>query len=75
MSEITEADLRAMIIAAAKEHAPSLLRNGISQWCAANNVNRARVNEFINGKRLPTSDILRALGLRWAIIKDGENAR
>lgn len=42
--------------------------SGVSAWCTANGVAKARASEFLAGKRLPTTDILNALGLEWRVM-------
>jgi len=42
---------------------------GVTAWCTANGVSKARASEFLAGKRLPTTDILNALGLEWRVMK------
>ncbi len=41
----------------------------IYAWCRDNGVSRQRASEFLSGKRLPTNDILEALGLEWRIVR------
>lgn len=38
-------------------------------WCKENDVSRQRASEFLAGKRLPTTDILEALGLEWRVMR------
>lgn len=42
---------------------------GLRPWCKANAVAISHASEFLNGKRLPTTDLLDALGLEWRIVR------
>ena len=42
---------------------------GVKAWCKAHGVANSHASEFLNGKRLPTSDLLEALGLEWRVMK------
>jgi hypothetical protein len=40
-----------------------------SQWARQAGVQRSLINKVINGRRLPTSRLCRALGLKWVIVR------
>ena len=42
---------------------------GVKAWCKAHGVANSHASEFLNGKRLPTSDLLDALNLEWRVMK------
>lgn len=42
---------------------------GVKAWCKANGVSDSHASEFLNGQRLPASDLLEALGLEWRIMR------
>ncbi len=43
--------------------------SGVTAWCSEHGVSKARASEFLSGKRLPTTDILEALGLEWRVMR------
>ena len=66
---MTLSQVRRMLIARAKKHQVYRNTTGVTAWCAAHSVSKARASEFLSGKRLPTTDILNALGLEWRVMR------
>lgn len=63
-------EVRALVVEAARDCEPQPWRStGIAKFCAKHGVNRSHASEFMNGKRLPTNDLLAALGLEWRIVR------
>lgn len=60
--------VRKLLLREAKKHQTYKNRSGIYSWCKANSVARSHANEFLNGKRLPTTDLLEALNLEWRVM-------
>ncbi len=60
--------VRKLLLREAKKCQVYANTSGVSAWCTANGVAKARASEFLNGKRLPTADILNALGLEWQVM-------
>lgn len=70
---LTLDDVRALLVEQARECEPQPWRStGIAKWCAKHGVKRGHCSEFLNGKRLPTTDLLDALGLEWRICRKAE---
>jgi hypothetical protein len=42
----------------------------MNEWCRLTGTNKAHVSEFMNGKRGPQSDLLRALNMRVDYVKN-----
>jgi hypothetical protein len=47
---------------------------GVKAWCKTHGVANSHASEFLNGKRLPTADLLEALGLEWRVMKKTASA-
>ena len=72
---MSEDDVRQLLLKEAAAMEPKPWRStGIGKWCTVNAVKRSHVSEFMNGKRLPTSDLLNALGLEWRIVPKGDHS-
>jgi hypothetical protein len=65
---MTQDQVRAMVLKAAKPFAKRHGSTGIYSWCKEKGVNRGHLSEFMSGERLPTTDILNALDLEWRIM-------
>ncbi len=61
--------VRSMLITRAKKYQIYANTTGVTAWCTAHGVSKARVSEFLSGKRNPTSDILDALNLEWRVMR------
>lgn len=61
--------VRALLLARAAKFKIRARETHLGQWCKAHRVSKGHVSEFLNGKRLPTTDILNALGLEWRICR------
>jgi hypothetical protein len=61
--------VRKMLIQRAKKYQVYRGTSGVCAWCSAHGVAKARASEFLSGKRLPTTDILDALGLEWRVMR------
>jgi hypothetical protein len=61
--------VRKLLLRRAKGFSRYKGNSGVGAWCKAHNVSRAHASEFLNGKRLPTTDLLNALGLEWRIMR------
>jgi hypothetical protein len=46
-----------------------IAKHGHNRWCEANKVSSSHASEFLTGRRLPTTDILDALGFEWRIVR------
>lgn len=66
---MTLEQVREKLLREAKKHQVYQNTSGVYSWCRANGVSRARASEFLTGKRLPTTDILDALGLEWRVMR------
>jgi hypothetical protein len=60
--------VRALLLRRAKGQSRYKNATGVKAWCTANGVSNSHACEFLNGKRLPTSDLLEALGLEWRVM-------
>lgn len=60
---MTEADLRV----AMRKRFEAMSMN---EWCRLTGVHKGHVSEFMNGKRAPQSDMLRALNMRVDYVKN-----
>ena len=45
------------------------VKPSLTEWCRVHGVAKSHASEFLNGKRLPTTDLLDALGLEWRICR------
>lgn len=61
--------VRKLLLREAKKCQVYANTSGVSAWCTANGVAKARASEFLAGKRMPTTDILDALGLEWRVMR------
>ena len=48
---------------------------GLRPWCAAQGVNVSHASEFLDGRRLPTTDLLNALDLEWRVMRKPRRAQ
>lgn len=60
-------DVRALVLKEAEPFKGKREGRGIRKWCEAKGVSASHTFEFMNGDRLPCSDLLEALGLEWRI--------
>lgn len=61
--------VRHMVSRRAIKYAKNRGSTGLRAWCEANGINVAHASEFMNGNKNPGSDLLRALGLEWRVMR------
>jgi hypothetical protein len=66
---VTLDEVRKLLLRRAKGASRYRNATGVKAWCKVNGVANSHACEFLNGKRLPTSDLLEALGLEWRVMR------
>lgn len=66
---MTLESVRKLLLRRAKGSAKYKNSTGVKAWCTENGVQNSHACEFLNGKRLPTTDLLEALGLEWRVMR------
>lgn len=67
--------VRNLLLRKAAKHTTGRKGAGIYGWCKAHGVSRSHATEFVNGERLPTTDLLEALGLEWRVMRKTNNQK
>lgn len=60
---MTENQVKELLLKRAKKFAINAGASGINNWCAAHNVQKSHVSEWMRGKRAPPPQMISALGL------------
>lgn len=70
---MTDDDIRKMVILEASLHsATDRDGTGVAKWCAVHDLHKSAVSNFMNRKRPPPGDMLKALGLEWRIVRSDD---
>ncbi len=67
MAILNDGDVYARVREATREY-------GVARWCDEHGLSPRTVREYLCEERLPTKQMLRALGLKWAIVEVRESA-
>lgn len=66
---MTEDQVRELFVRRLEKHRGRRGSIGLRPWCRAHGVTVSHASEFLGGRRLPTTDVLDALGLEWRITR------
>lgn len=66
---MTEQAVRDLVLVRARRLARNRGSSGFTAWCLKHGVNKGHASDFMNGKKGPGSDLLKALNLEYRIVR------